>query len=130
MPDLKPKGRQKAGRSADSRQVSRQSADKRQAQVNRNHTEGRQKASDEKIHRRQTERLVTCGLVQGCQADAPVLPAAGTTVMPDTLPPSQVPELVSRHCQVTSLLSAMLRTNRAARREKLDSGAVELLIWV
>ena len=75
-------------------------------------------------------RRITCGVVQACQAEAPVEPAAGTVVMPDTLPPSQVPLVLTRHCQVTSLLSAMVRTKRALRREN-DSGALELLlIWV
>ena len=75
-------------------------------------------------------RHLTCGVVQACQAENPVEPAAGTVVMPDTLPPSQVPLVLTRHCQVTSLLSATVRTNQALRREN-DSGALELpLMWV
>ena len=70
---------------------------------------------------------ITCGVVQACQSENPVEPAVGTVVMPDTFPPSQVALVLTRHCQVTSLLSATLRTKRALRKEDA-AGVLELLL--
>ena len=65
-----------------------------------------------------------CGSVQASQAVlVPTLPAVGTLASPTISPPSQVPVFVSWHCQVTYLLSVVLRLKTALREEK-DSGVL------